>query len=108
MERDFGHQVSGLGPKQSVDDVARAAEAYPVFWHFPALHARLLAADGRLDQARELVERLAAHGYAAVPDTCPPSKSTSAVNATPAVRSPDAKDSSRSACDSGMTSVASA
>ena len=52
-----------------VDDVARAAEAYPVFWHFPALHARLLAADGRLDQARELVERLAAHGYAAVPDT---------------------------------------
>ena len=38
MERDFGHQVSGLGPKQSVDDVARAivamrppaaAEVYP-------------------------------------------------------------------------------
>jgi short-subunit dehydrogenase len=24
MERDFGHEVSGLGPKQSVDDVARA------------------------------------------------------------------------------------
>lgn len=24
MERDFGHAVSGLGPKQSVDDVARA------------------------------------------------------------------------------------
>jgi short-subunit dehydrogenase len=24
MERDFGHQVSGLGPTQSVDDVARA------------------------------------------------------------------------------------
>ena len=24
MERDFGHQVSGLGPKQTVDDVARA------------------------------------------------------------------------------------
>ena len=24
MERDFGHRVSGLGPKQSVDDVARA------------------------------------------------------------------------------------
>lgn len=24
MERDFGHQVSGLGPKQSVDDVAAA------------------------------------------------------------------------------------
>jgi short-subunit dehydrogenase len=38
MERDFGHQVSGLGPKQPVDDVARAivqcirrpsAEVYP-------------------------------------------------------------------------------
>jgi short-subunit dehydrogenase len=38
MERDFGHHVSGLGPKQSVDDVARAivkcvhrprAEVYP-------------------------------------------------------------------------------
>ena len=38
MERDFGHQVSGLGPKQSVDHVARAivrvlppaaAEVYP-------------------------------------------------------------------------------
>lgn len=38
MERDFGHQVSGLGPKQEVDDVARAivrcierprAEVYP-------------------------------------------------------------------------------
>jgi short-subunit dehydrogenase len=24
MARDFGHKVSGLGPKQSVDDVARA------------------------------------------------------------------------------------
>ena len=24
MERDFGHSVSGLGPKQSMDDVARA------------------------------------------------------------------------------------
>ena len=24
MTRDFGHKVSGLGPKQSVDDVARA------------------------------------------------------------------------------------
>lgn len=24
MERDFGHSVAGLGPKQSVDDVARA------------------------------------------------------------------------------------
>jgi short-subunit dehydrogenase len=24
MERDFGHQVSGLGPKQSVDEVAKA------------------------------------------------------------------------------------
>ena len=24
MERDFGHHVSGLGPKQSMDDVARA------------------------------------------------------------------------------------
>jgi short-subunit dehydrogenase len=24
MERDFGHTVSGLGPRQSVDDVARA------------------------------------------------------------------------------------
>jgi short-subunit dehydrogenase len=38
MERDFGHQVSGLGPKQPVEDVARAivqcirrpaAEVYP-------------------------------------------------------------------------------
>jgi short-subunit dehydrogenase len=38
MARDFGHEVSGLGPKQSVDDVARAivrcvqhprAEVYP-------------------------------------------------------------------------------
>jgi short-subunit dehydrogenase len=38
MERDFGHQVSGLGPKQTVDHVARAivqvlrrpaAEVYP-------------------------------------------------------------------------------
>jgi short-subunit dehydrogenase len=38
MERDYGHSVSGLGPKQSVDDVARAivacvrkprAEVYP-------------------------------------------------------------------------------
>jgi hypothetical protein len=38
MERDFGHAVSGLGPKQSVDAVARAivacvwkprAEVYP-------------------------------------------------------------------------------
>ena len=38
MARDFGHKVSGLGPKQSVDDVARAivrcierprAEVYP-------------------------------------------------------------------------------
>jgi short-subunit dehydrogenase len=38
MERDFGHEVSGLGPKQSVDEVARAivrcvrhprAEVYP-------------------------------------------------------------------------------
>ena len=38
MERDFGHQVSGLGPKQTVEDVARAivhclrrpaAEVYP-------------------------------------------------------------------------------
>jgi short-subunit dehydrogenase len=38
MERDFGHQVSGLGPKQAVEDVARAivrcvrrptAEVYP-------------------------------------------------------------------------------
>ena len=27
MERDFGHQVSGLGPKQSVEDVARAIVA---------------------------------------------------------------------------------
>ena len=24
MTRDYGHSVSGLGPKQSVDDVARA------------------------------------------------------------------------------------
>ena len=24
MTRDFGHDVSGLGPKQTVDDVARA------------------------------------------------------------------------------------
>jgi hypothetical protein len=24
MERDFGHSVSGLGPKQPVEDVARA------------------------------------------------------------------------------------
>jgi hypothetical protein len=38
MHRDFGHSVSGLGPKQAVDDVARAmvegirggrAEIYP-------------------------------------------------------------------------------
>ena len=38
MERDFGHRISGLGPKQSVEDVARAivhcierprAEVYP-------------------------------------------------------------------------------
>jgi hypothetical protein len=38
MARDFGHQVSGLGPKQPVDEVARAivrclrrpsAEVYP-------------------------------------------------------------------------------
>ena len=38
MERDYGHSVSGLGPKQSMDDVARAvvqcvrkprAEVYP-------------------------------------------------------------------------------
>ena len=38
MQRDYGHSVSGLGPKQSVDDVARAivgcvrkprAEVYP-------------------------------------------------------------------------------
>lgn len=27
MERDFGHAVSGLGPKQSMDDVARAVVA---------------------------------------------------------------------------------
>jgi short-subunit dehydrogenase len=27
MERDFGHSVSGLGPKQSVDEVARAVVA---------------------------------------------------------------------------------
>lgn len=27
MERDFGHTVSGLGPKQSMDDVARAVVA---------------------------------------------------------------------------------
>ena len=27
MERDFGHSVSGLGPKQSMDDVARAIVA---------------------------------------------------------------------------------
>jgi NADP-dependent 3-hydroxy acid dehydrogenase YdfG len=27
MERDYGHSVSGLGPKQSVDDVARAVVA---------------------------------------------------------------------------------
>jgi short-subunit dehydrogenase len=27
MERDFGHSVSGLGPKQSVEDVARAVVA---------------------------------------------------------------------------------
>jgi short-subunit dehydrogenase len=27
MERDFGHSVSGLGPKQSMDDVARAVTA---------------------------------------------------------------------------------
>jgi short-subunit dehydrogenase len=27
MERDFGHRVSGLGPKQTVDDVARAIVA---------------------------------------------------------------------------------
>lgn len=27
MERDFGHSVSGIGPKQSVDDVARAVVA---------------------------------------------------------------------------------
>ena len=27
MERDFGHSVSGLGPKQSMDDVARAVVA---------------------------------------------------------------------------------
>lgn len=41
MERDFGHSVSGLGPKQSVDDVARAMvaclrrpspEVYPHAW----------------------------------------------------------------------------
>jgi short-subunit dehydrogenase len=41
MERDFGHHVSGLGPKQPVDDVARAmvrtiarpaAEVYPHRW----------------------------------------------------------------------------
>ena len=27
MERDFGHDISGLGPKQSMDDVARAVVA---------------------------------------------------------------------------------
>ena len=27
MARDFGHKISGLGPKQSVDDVARAIVA---------------------------------------------------------------------------------
>ena len=27
MARDFGHRVSGLGPKQSVDEVARAIVA---------------------------------------------------------------------------------
>jgi short-subunit dehydrogenase len=27
MERDFGHSVSGLGPKQSMDDVAKAVVA---------------------------------------------------------------------------------
>ena len=27
MARDYGHKVSGLGPKQSVDDVARAIVA---------------------------------------------------------------------------------
>jgi hypothetical protein len=27
MERDYGHSVSGLGPKQSMDDVARAVVA---------------------------------------------------------------------------------
>jgi short-subunit dehydrogenase len=27
MERDFGHSVSGVGPKQTVDDVARAVVA---------------------------------------------------------------------------------
>ncbi len=41
MQRDFGHSVSGLGPKQSMDDVARAVvacirrprpEVYPHRW----------------------------------------------------------------------------
>jgi short-subunit dehydrogenase len=46
MERDFGHRVSGLGPKQSVDDVAAAIVAClrrPRVEVFPHTKSRALA-----------------------------------------------------------------
>ena len=46
MERDYGHSVAGLGPKQSVDDVARAIVACmrrPRPEVYPHAHLELLA-----------------------------------------------------------------
>jgi short-subunit dehydrogenase len=74
MQRDFGHQVSGLGPTQSVDDVARAIVTClqnPRPEVFPHAKSRLLAivnavAPGFTDRLvrkygrRRVVERAAA------------------------------------------------
>lgn len=46
MDRDFGHSVSGVGPKQTADDVARAVMAcieHPRAEVYPYGRARLLA-----------------------------------------------------------------
>jgi hypothetical protein len=46
MTRDYGHTVSGLGPKQSMDDVARAVLAcvqHPRAEVYPHRAARALA-----------------------------------------------------------------
>jgi short-subunit dehydrogenase len=70
MERDFGHSVAGLGPKQAVDDVARAMvrcvrrpvpEVYPHTWSrglaiinavAPGLADRMVKKYGRKRDAR--------------------------------------------------------
>ncbi len=70
MERDFGHSVSGLGPRQPVDDVARAIvacirrpspEVYPHAWSrglavlnaiAPGLTDRLVRKYGRRREVR--------------------------------------------------------